>query len=167
VELMVVVIIVAIGLGLVLPYITGSMFGGDRRRVMRDLSGLLAHARNQAQLEGEAWELVLDLDEQLFWVWQAHREPPEGMEGVEFDPDAAPEGAGSPAGGVALREVVFRDGREVRTGRAVVGVNPRGMVEPCLVRLDEDDDVLTLFIRSFDGKLRREEGFADFEPLPL
>lgn len=152
-ELAVVLLILTVVLGLVLPDLSSSLLRNDLKTSCRRLAGAIAHARNQAMLEGRLWELTLDLNTNTYWT-------------------SASDGANSADPGTVkkrqlLGEVRFKDVQqsteETKTaGRVNLFFYPKGLAEPTVIHLaSPGDQIQTLIVRAFSGRTRIQQGYVE------
>jgi prepilin-type N-terminal cleavage/methylation domain-containing protein len=155
VELAVVLLLVSVILGLVLPEASSLLLDRDIKASCRRLAGSVSYARNQAMLEGRAWELVLDLDAGTFWTVPAGE-----TEGLE---------AKTPKERSLSGQCRFLDvrmtGEGIRSaGRVVLHFQPKGLAEPAAIHLaGPGDQVQTIIIKAFNARLAFYDTYVEGE----
>jgi prepilin-type N-terminal cleavage/methylation domain-containing protein len=155
VELAVVLLIILVALGLVLPQTSSLFIRSDLKASTRRLAGAVAYARSQAMLEGRLWELTLDLDNTVFWTAPSE-------ETGEFDTASANKRV--LPGDIRFKDVILLD-REARiSGSIPIRFHPRGLAEAAVIHLaSPGDQVQTLLIKSFNGRVNIYDGYVGTE----
>ncbi len=153
VELAVVLLVITVFLGLVLPELSSALFRSDLKSSTRRLAGAVAHARNQAMLEGRLWELVLDLDANSFWAAALDESASANLDSIKKR---------TLAGDVRFMDVKKLPEDTKINGLVSLHFHPKGLAEPAVIHLaGPGDRIQTLSIKAFNGRLAVQEGYVD------
>ena len=156
IELAVVLLILAIGIGIAVPTMESLSLGNARKANLRRLQGLVNELRNQAQLEGKAKQLVIQLssiqgsEQGKYWI---------RTQGQKELTSSEKEAAAKTllTGSVRLLGVQKGDGPVQSSGEASISFLPQGLVEPASVYVLLDGKTQRIAIPPFSANLRIKE----------
>ncbi|MBW1982378.1 MAG: GspH/FimT family pseudopilin [Deltaproteobacteria bacterium] len=153
IELTVVLLILTIALGLVLPEASSLIFRNSLQTSARRLAGAVSYARSQAMVEGRPWKLVVDLDNNSYWLAAG-----------TGNADAGHTRKRSLESGVRFVDVEI-PGQDTRTaGQVTIHFNPKGLAEPAVLHIEgSGNKVRTLRIKAFNGRLVILDGYVRVE----
>jgi len=183
IEIIIVLVIMASMSMLALVAVTGSAHDRVSAEAMR-LSGAIRMIYGRAAINGIRYQLVMDLDEHVYWVECTLEDIPipartsTSRDTRRDDPESDPFGLGTSAPTMddctedllprrSLREGVrfdrvltVHDERPVEYGTTTIAFFPNGFVEPSIIWLSDRDETtyMTLTIDAMTGRVRARGG---------
>ena len=159
IELIVVIALMGAVLSIAMPKFQAAFEVGNLDQAIRAVSANVQKIKKAATKSNKAMYMVIDLDRK-----RIRQGKPPDTDGLFPESEDDDEGGYKIHENVTIMDVQWPDGETQTQGQAYIRFSPEGYIQYAAIHLEDNDRQVTLFLETFLGQVRMQEGYIVLGP---